>query len=166
MEFEAGAALASVLGPAPVGEPASNGGPQAEFHVTDRISLLTTLKHEAIPYIPFKSNSKPSGSTYGAKSTLWTLMFHFYMQHREEFLTHYHKRSNVESTFSMIKRKFGDFLRSKTDVAMLNEALAKILCHNICCLIQAMYELGVEPEFWAGNPSAQKGIDLHKNPLK
>src|SRR5437763_9323519 len=45
MEFEGGAALASALGPAPVGEPASNGGPQAEFHVTDRISLLKTLKN-------------------------------------------------------------------------------------------------------------------------
>ena len=33
----------SVFGP--VGEPASKGGPQAEFHVTDRISLLKTLKN-------------------------------------------------------------------------------------------------------------------------
>src|SRR5271170_208755 len=49
MEFEGGLAFdsvsASVLGPAPVGEPASNGGPQAEFHATDRISLLRTLKN-------------------------------------------------------------------------------------------------------------------------
>jgi hypothetical protein len=49
MEFEGGSAFdsvsASVLGPAPVGEPASKGGPQAEFDVPDRISLLTTLKN-------------------------------------------------------------------------------------------------------------------------
>ena len=31
----------------------------------------------------------------------------------------------------------------------MNEALVKILCHNICVLIQAMYALGVEPEFEA-----------------
>jgi hypothetical protein len=43
----------------------------------------------------------------------------------------------------MIKTKFGDSLRSKTDPAMKNETLAKILCHNICCLISAMYELGI-----------------------
>ena len=43
MEFEGGSA--SVLGPAPVSEPASKGGPQAEFDVPDRISLLTTLKN-------------------------------------------------------------------------------------------------------------------------
>ena len=38
-------------------------------------------------------------------------------------MAHYHKRSNVESTFSMMKRKFGDALRSKTDVAMVDEKL-------------------------------------------
>jgi hypothetical protein len=52
MEFEGGAALASVLGAAPVGEPASNGGPQAEFHATDRISLLKTLKNALNADIP------------------------------------------------------------------------------------------------------------------
>ena len=45
---------------------------------------------------------------------------------RDDFLQHYHKRSNVESTFGMMKRKFGDGLRSKTDVAMVNETLCKI----------------------------------------
>jgi transposase len=75
-------------------------------------------------------------------------MYHYYSFRRGEFLVHYHKRSNVESTFSMIKAKFRDHVRSKTDVAMTNEVLAKILCHNICCVIQSMYELGIEPAFW------------------
>lgn len=48
----------------------------------------------------------------------------------------------------MIKAKFGDSLRSKTEVAMRNEALAKILCHNLCCLIQSAYELGIQATFW------------------
>ena len=48
----------------------------------------------------------------------------------------------------MIKAKFGDHLRSKTDVAMVNEALCKIICHNICCLIQEAQELGITTEFW------------------
>src|SRR3954453_3589017 len=48
----------------------------------------------------------------------------------------------------MIKAKFGDSIRSKTDTAMVNEALCKVLCHNICCLIQSMFELGIEATFW------------------
>jgi len=61
----------------------------------------------------------------------------------------YHKRSNVETTFSMIKTKFGSGLRSKTKTAAINEALCKVLAHNLCCVIQSIYELGVEPTFWA-----------------
>ena len=64
-------------------------------------------------------------------------------------MANYHKRSNVESTFMMIKAKFGNSLRSRTKTAQINEALCKVLCHNICCLIQSMYELGLKPKFWA-----------------
>ncbi len=48
----------------------------------------------------------------------------------------------------MIKAKFRHHVRSKTDIAMTNAVLCTILCHHICCLIQAMYELGIEPTFW------------------
>jgi hypothetical protein len=61
----------------------------------------------------------------------------------------YHKGGNVETTFHMIKSKFGDSLRSKTKTAQINEALCKVLCHNICCLIQSMFELNIKPEFWS-----------------
>jgi len=44
----------------------------------------------------------------------------------------------------MIKGKFGSHLRSKGDTAQINEALCKILCHNICVLIHSMHEFGVD----------------------
>ncbi len=69
------------------------------------------------------------------------------MDIREKFLEHYHKRSNVETAFSQIKGKFGDSLRSKSDVGQINEALCKALCHSLCILVQAMHELGLEPAF-------------------
>jgi hypothetical protein len=47
----------------------------------------------------------------------------------------------------MIKRKFGDFVRSKTDTAMTNEVLCKVLCHNLVVVIHEMAELGITPEF-------------------
>jgi hypothetical protein len=75
-------------------------------------------------------------------------MYHFYSMHREEFDRHYHQRSNAESVFSMVKAKFRDHVRSKTDVAMKNEVLCKIIAHNICCLIMSQLELGIEVEFW------------------
>jgi transposase len=67
-------------------------------------NFLTTLRLGAIPYIPFKSNSNVQTNS-GSKSTVWTKMFHFYMQHREEFLVHYHKRSKGENYLPYDKGK-------------------------------------------------------------
>ncbi len=96
-----------------------------------------------VAYIPFKSNS-----VQGEAGRLWEKMFLFYQLNREEFEKHYHQRSNVESVFSMVKAKFRDNVRSRSDVAMKNEVLCKFLCHNICCVIMSQVELGIEANFW------------------
>jgi len=106
----------------------------------------------AAPYLPFKSNAT------GGSGGLWEKLFHYYNCFREEFLGHYHRRSNVESTFAMIKAKFGDHVRSRTDTAMANEALCKILCHNLCVLIQSQCELGIEASFWGQEADAEPDL--------
>lgn len=112
----------------------------------------------AQPFIPFKKVHTGRGThrKSGAGNGAWAKAFGYFMYRRADFLEHYHKRSNVETTFSMIKRKFGDSLRSKSDVAMTNEVLAKVLCHNLVVLIHEMYELGIDPVFWAESPVAQQ----------
>ena len=47
----------------------------------------------------------------------------------------------------MIKRKFGNSVRAKNPLAMKNETLAKFVCHNLACLVQAMQEFGIDPSF-------------------
>jgi transposase len=81
------------------------------------------------------------------ETQLWQRIYHFYQFKRDEFLAHYHKRSNVETTLSMIKAKFGERLRSKTETAQINEALCKVLAHNLCCVMLSIYELGIEATF-------------------
>ncbi|SRR6266852_2064204 len=93
-------------------------------------------------YIAFKSNAT------GACGGLFEKMLGYFRFQREEFLGHYHKRSNVESTLSAVKRKFGDSVMSRTDAAMVNEVLCKFLCHNLTCLIQEQETLGIVPVFW------------------
>jgi hypothetical protein len=109
-------------------------------------NLQAVVDHNAMPYIPFKSDSVTNKKRH---SPLWKNMYHYFSLNNDRFMAHYHKRSNVETTFHMIKSKFGDALRSRTKTAQINEALCKVLCHNICCLIQSMYELNLKPKFWA-----------------
>lgn len=104
----------------------------------------------ATPFIAFKSIHTGRGGG------LWEKMYHYFMLNREEYLTHYHKRSNVESTFSAVKRKFGDSVRSKADAAMVNEVLCKFLCHNVVTLIHEQEELGITPEFWGTGPADEE----------
>jgi transposase len=109
-------------------------------------NLELVAKLGAVPFVPFKSNSTP-----GEPGSVWERMYGYFTFRREEFLRAYHVRSNVESTFSMLKAKMGDSVRSKTDVAMKNEVLCKFLCHNIVVVHQAIVELGIEGEFWPDN---------------
>lgn len=102
----------------------------------------------ATAYIPFKSNATGLGGKSGGFDPLWHRMFSYYQFQREDFMAHYHRRSNVETTMWMLKSKFGASVRSKTPVAQVNEVLCKAIAHNIVVLISSIYELGIEPVFW------------------
>jgi transposase len=95
------------------------------------------------PYIPFKKNS--TGRARG--SALYNKLFHYFQLHKEEFDAHYHRRSNVESVFGAIKKKFGETLKSKDRVAQENELLAKIVAYNLTVLVHEMFEHEVVPDF-------------------
>jgi transposase len=96
-------------------------------------------------YMTFRSN------TTGGVGGLFEKMFCYFRFQRDEYLAHFHKRSNVESTFSAVKRKFGDSVMCRTNAGMVNEVLCKLLCHNLTCLIQEQETLGIVPSFWKGD---------------
>ena len=95
----------------------------------------------AVPYIPYRSNA----TRRSKGSFMWKRMFHYFQLHLEEFLEHYHNRSNVETTFFAVKAKFGDSLKNKTFVSQTNEVLCKLIAYNITVLINAIYELKIQP---------------------
>ena len=116
---------------------------------SSRANLHAVADAGGTAYIPFKTNAvaRQKGSGRKTHDALWEKMYHLFTLHEAEFNQHYHKRSNVETVFHMMKAKFGDKIRAKTDTAMVNEALVKVLCHNVCVLIRAMYTLGITPVF-------------------
>lgn len=97
----------------------------------------------ATPYIPFKSNTRPVLNC----GTAWERMYHRFAAEPEKFASSYHKRSNVETTFSMIKGKFGDSVLSKSPVGQADEVLCEVLAHNIVVVGQAAIEFGIDPTF-------------------
>ena len=115
------------------------------------LNLIESLG--ARPLVPFKSNAK------FRESATWNRLFHYFQFHRDEFLAQYHKRSNVESTFSAMKRKFSDTIRSKSPVAQRNEALLKVLCHNLVCVIHQVSQSGATALFPAFGDTCPKTIE-------
>jgi len=93
-------------------------------------------------FIPFKKNNVMNEKS----PRLWKEMFLWFKMNEEDFMKHYHLRSNVESTFYMLKSKFGASVKSKNVIGQINEILCKILCHNICIVIREMYNLGMWTE--------------------
>lgn len=97
----------------------------------------------AVPFIPFKKYAVGRAG----RSPTWRKMFHYFNLNQDEFMQHYHLRSNCETTFSMVKAKLGDTVKSKNFTAQKNELLCKLIAHNIIVLIQEIHELGIKAEF-------------------
>lgn len=83
----------------------------ADKAYSSRANLEYVASQGGMPYVPFKSNT--TGEAEG--SELWEKLWHMYQYNRDTFLDHYHKRSNVGSTMWMIKSKFDEHIRNKTD---------------------------------------------------
>ena len=102
----------------------------------------------ATALVPFKDGTGEGVTdTRGMRAPhqkVWESSYHYFQWQREAFLTRYHQRSNVESCFSMVKAKLGAHVRSTNPIAQTNEALVKLLCHNVIVLVGVAYEMGIE----------------------
>ena len=115
----------------------------ADMAYSSRLNLQAVANEGGKAYIPYKKNA--TGKARG--STLWSKMYHYFQLNRDDFMEHYHKRSNIEATNAAIKRKFGETLKSKNPTAQVNELLAKIIAYNLTVIIHEMYENGINPDF-------------------
>lgn len=109
-------------------------------------NMYTVLLHGGIPFFAFKKNNRLDADY---KSTLWKDLLYLWKTRHTLYTEHYFRRNNVEATFHSIKAKFGGRLYSKSTSGQFSEALAKALCHNICTLIRATQELGIDPLAWS-----------------
>ena len=111
---------------------------------SSRANLELINELGAVPYIPFRKNATGRAKN----SPMWKKMYYYFEYKHEEFLEHYYKRSNAETTFHMIKSKFGDSVRSKGEVAQINEVCRRCTTFILHLLrhfynLAARYFLGV-----------------------
>lgn len=116
----------------------------ADKAYSSKANLNLVVELGGFPYIPFKSNATRSHSS---NSRVWRQVFDYFNRSPRSFNLHYHQRSNAESGFSMIKRRFGNNVRCKKEVSQDNEILLKILCHNLCVLIQEIFMNNITIDF-------------------
>lgn len=103
-------------------------GVSADKAYLSRHNLHLAMLAGAVPYIPFKSNSvEPKADDTSASAQ----KYHFFHFRREEFYTYYHQRSNIESSFGAVKKKYEGSLLSRSTTGQVNEAICKVLCHNL-----------------------------------
>lgn len=106
-------------------------------------------------FIPFRLNA-----VVDPRCEVWSRHLAEFIFNQDRFLPHYHRRSNVESVMWMLKSKFGASVRSKTPVAQMNEVLAKCLCHNLACVVQAIFAAGLAPRFWQNAAPSRPVLSL------
>lgn len=126
----------------------------ADLAYSSRKNLQAVEDVGGVPFIPFKKSAKGKKRGFNA----WRRMWLYFNSYQDLFWQHYHKRSNVETAFHMIKRKFGNHVSSRKPQAQDNEILCKVLCHNICVLIQEVNELGIKTDFSAKDAPTEKLI--------
>ncbi len=109
---------------------------------SSRHNLETVHHYGGVPYIPFRSNCGMK-----RKSGVWKTSLELFRKNRSKFYKHYHKRSNVEASFSALKRKFGAKLYFKNFESQVNELYLKCLVYNICILVKAIFSFDIEIDF-------------------
>lgn len=111
----------------------------AAYGGVDNFAAVDKIGGQFFP--AFKSN------TTGECSPLFSRAFHWFQMNKDQYLARYHKRSNIESTVSMVKRKFSDTVKAKNDLAQKNEVYAKFVAHNLVVLVAEMYATGIDAIF-------------------
>ena len=101
----------------------------------------------SIGAVPFIMGKKRVNVPERGRMSSWGAMLRLWKNHRMYFAEHYHRRSNVESTFGALKRKFGDFCRCKKPKSQENEILCKIVCFNSSVLSEALLSFDLECKF-------------------
>ncbi len=102
---------------------------------SSRKNATAVVEKGAVPYFKIRKNARSLAKGHPA----WNKMMWAFKKNEKNYLIHYHMRSNVETAYSMFKRKVSEYLVSKTTTAKINEAYCIAIVHNLYCLVNAVF---------------------------
>lgn len=103
----------------------------AGYMSKDNYALCQELNVKQV-FIDFRSNVTGKHP----KSKAFRDAFNLYTNQPDVWHEDYRYRVLIESVFSVIKRKFLNWLRTKSETAQYNEMLLKVLCYNLTILVR------------------------------
>lgn len=95
-------------------------------------------------YITVKKNARKSKKN---SDPAWDENYERAKSEDQEVRLKFHKRNRVESVNSTVKWKYEEDVLSKSPAARYNEALCKVICHNLIVLIRYRRRLGAPLNF-------------------
>lgn len=102
------------------------------------------------PLIDFKEGQKRKAFA----SDAWKRAHSLFTFNHKAFSERYHKRSNVESAISAMKRKLGEEVLSKKRVAQENELLCKLIAYNLGVVVHEYHQGSIIVPDWSGRAEA------------
>ena len=109
-----------------------------------KANIVRVTRIGGVPYFLIRKPLLPGGRW---EPSACNIALYLYARNRADFVKNYYKRNNVETAFSMIRACMGTNLRSTSRVAQYNEAICKVICHNLRVLCRAMHEENLSPNF-------------------
>lgn len=97
----------------------------------------------AEPWFMLKSNTRAKAGG----SPAWSRMVLAFRNRPDEAAMKYHRRSNVESTYSAKKRKFGSSVRGRSPTSQRIEETISWVGYNLSTVPRARYEFGIDIPF-------------------
>src|SRR3989339_551294 len=86
-------------------------------------------------FIPFKVGKKKPSTASPKSYPAWKFAFNLWSKCNEFYMNIYHQRSNIESVFSVIKKRFGDKVLCRTFSMRSKEIALRLIAYNLKILI-------------------------------
>lgn len=113
-----------------------------------RANFQLCMNKGGCAFIPFKKGKK-KGSTDSPKShPAWKFAFNLWKKCNDIYMSIYHRRSHIESVFSVIKKRFGDKVSCKSASMRRKEIALRLISYNLRILVHYQYSIENNLPLW------------------